>query len=261
MRNNGLTRLDLIVAAIVVALTVALLLPALGASHATDKLTGCLNRTRGLSSELIKYAEDRAGILPPGKYAHQGGHPVPKVWMELLYEGGYLPNKADFQCPSDDVTDNEARYYDYGPAYPYWWASYAYAINLCDLYWFEHPPRATVLANLAGSFETQIMIGESECNFLNRLWFGRDDTDSFRPAYVQQYPFDRHGGFCLYAMLDGQAKAMRVPVSDAQDSTQFEAEIRAQFETCDVEVAGDQQHMCFWNRYQRGLGMTNPFNY
>jgi hypothetical protein len=263
MQSKGLTRLDLIVAAVVVAVTAALLLPALGAGHATDKLTGCLNRTRGLSSALLKYAEDHGGILPPGKYGHQGGNPVYKVWMELLYEGGYVPEKVNFQCPSDNMWDNQSLYYDYGPAYPDWWASYAYSMNLCDLYWSNRTPRATVLANHVDHVDTQVLLGESESNFISGWWFATGSGSSawsFRGSYENQFPFRRHGAFCMYAMLDGHTKAMRVPASDAQDYTQYEAEIRAQFETCSVENSsfggGTTPHVCFWNRYKRGLAMT-----
>jgi len=259
MQSKGLTRLDLIIAAVVVAVTIALLVPALGAGRATDKLTGCLDRTRGLSSALLKYAEDHGGILPPGKYAHQGGHPVAKVWQELLYEGGYVPEKVDFQCPSDDVTDNEAMYYDYGPAYPNWWASYAYSINLCDLYWSSQTPHATVLANHVDHLDTQVLLGESECNFISGWWFATGPGTgawSFRGSYERQFPLRRHGGFCMYAMLDGRAKAMRVPASDAADPAQFEAEIRAQFGVCDAELSGSQSHVCFWSRYRRGLATS-----
>jgi len=262
MQSKGLTRLDLIATAVVLLVTAAILLPALGAARPMDQLTGCLNRTLNLSAAILQYTEDHDGILPPGKYGHQSGYPVPKVWTELLYELEYVPDKVDYQCPSDDVTDNADRYYDYGPEYPDWWASYALPMNLYDLFWQDHTPHAAVLANHADHLDTQILLGESEVNFISGWWFGWGDASSFRMTYIEQFPFGRHGGFCTYAMLDGRAKAMRVPASEALYSAQFETDIRAQFETCSVENSGlgdgTTPHVCFWNRYKRGLA-TSPY--
>jgi prepilin-type processing-associated H-X9-DG protein len=258
MRSKGTGRIEIAVVTTVVVVSAALLLPAFGARRTTDKLTGCLARTRNLSAAILQYTEDFDGILPPGKYGHQGGHPVPKVWMELLYELEYVPEKEDFQCPADDVTNNEALYYDYGPQWPDWWASYAMSMHLCDLFWTTHAPFAAVLSNHDGFFDTQVLVGESESNSILGYWFGSgpgSDAWSFRGSYVRQFPFERHKGFCTYAMLDGHAKVMRVPASDAGDDAKFEAEIRSQFEECDGPTQESElsPHVCFWNRYRRAL--------
>ena len=261
MKKRGITRVDLVVVVVVTAVCATLVLPVLSAGTVKDDLTLCLRRTLNLSSAILQYTADHDGILPPGKYGHQGGNPVPKVWMELLYELDYVEEKEAFQCPADDVTDNESLYYDYGPQYPDWWASYALPINLCDLFWMDHTPHAAVLANHEGFFDKQILLGESECNCIMGSWFapgGGSGPWSFRGSYVRQFPFGRHKGFCTYAMLDGRAKVMKVPTSDAADDSQFRAEIQAQFEHCDGEHFR-YRHPCFWNRYRRGLGASNPY--
>jgi hypothetical protein len=261
MKKRGITRVDLVVVVVVAAVCAALAVPVLSAGTVKDDLTLCLRRSLNLSDAILQYTADHNGILPPGKYGHQAGHPVPKVWTELLYEQGYVETKEQFQCPADNVTDNENLYYDYGPAYPDWWASYALPMNLCDLFWQDHTPQAAVLANHEGYFDRQILLGESECNCIIGSWFGSgpgSDPWSFRGSYMRQFPFDRHKGYCTYVMLDGRAKVMRVPASDAVNDTQFETEIRAQFEECDGEHFMSV-HVCFWNKYRRGLTASNPY--
>jgi hypothetical protein len=258
MRSHGITRIELAVALTVVVVSAALLLPAFGAVK--DDLTLCLRRSLNLSEALLRYAEDHDGVLPPGKYGHQGGHPVPWVWMDLLYKQGYVETKEEFQCPADDVTDNASMYYDYGPRYPDWWASYALPMNLCDLFWHDRTPHAAVLANHEGMFDKQVLLGESEANFIEGYWLGWGDAPSFKMAYEDQFPFDRHKGFCVYVMLDGRGKAMRVPVSDEADAEAFRTAIQSQLETCEIERSslggpGDP-HVCFWNRYRRGAAAS-----
>ncbi len=263
MKSKGITRIELAVVVTVIVVSAAVLLPAFGAGKVTDKLTGCLRRTLGLSAAILVYTEDYNGILPPGKYGHQSGSPVPKVWMNLLYDLDYIEEKEDFQCPADDVTDNEARYYDFGPPYPWWFTSYAMPMNLCDLFWGgDHTPYLAVLANHEDMLDKQVLLGESECNFIEGYWFGWGDAGSFMMTYQDQFPFGRHKGFCTYAMLDGHAKVMRVPSSDEKDADAFRTDIQSQFDTCDIEKSllggPDDPHVCFWHRYRRGVAASHP---
>ncbi len=262
MKNKGMTLVELAVVVGVIVLAAALFLPALATVNIKDDLTTCLRRTLNLSTAILQYTADNDGILPPGKYGHQSGNPVPKIWSELLYEQQYVETKEEFQCPADDVTDNAARYYDAGPAYPDYWTSYAMPRNVVDLFFGGHEPRNAVLANHHGALDKQILLGGAEVNFLNATWFGYGDADSFKMVYNHQFPFDRHKGFCMYIMLDGHAKAMRVPSSDADDATAFKSQVLSQFEECDGEQdnLGNPLplHVCFWNRYKRGLQASDP---
>ena len=259
--KTGFTLIELLVVIAIISILAAMLLPALQSAKSRAQLISCLNTNRGLGIGITSYLTSSDGLLPPGKYDHQTRTPPrERVWQELLFEGNYVDSKEGFQCPADDVTDNQARYYDFGPPYPLWWSSYTMTQGVNDH--GNNSPFRQVLALYRGVEDKQILLSESECNYTSGIWFFDGSPEGFMICYVRQFPIDRHRGKCSYVMLYGHAKSMLPPSSNAADAVDFRAQVLDQYETCDGETGmGDpttKDHVCFWNRYQRGIWMARP---
>ena len=196
MKTKGFTLIELLVVIAIISILAAMLLPALQSAKARATLTSCMGTLRQIGMAVNAYVAVSNDILPPGKYAQQGGNPVPRIWSEIMFDDGYIDSKAGFQCPVDDMADNCNRYYDNGPAYPDYWASYSFTQRCFDLYWDPngklHNPITSNLTNHRGIMDKQIMMGESDCNYLQGEFFNQAGGDlAFKVSYSEQFPFDR----------------------------------------------------------------------
>ena len=264
MKAKGFTLIELLVVIAIIAILAAMLLPALQSAKARASLTSCTSVIRQLGYAVNMYTNECEDVFPAGARTESD---VKLPWPNNLMLLGYIDSKEAFACPTDDVTDNGCMYFGMGPYYPDFWASYGFANTLRNLVLTIGPrPRR---ANHEHSTDKQIMLGESEGNFIQGVYMGRGYADgqySFMGCYENQFPFRRHNGRCAYLMLDGHAKGMVVPVSQAADAAVFKERILDQFEECDVEFlrntdgAWSPRHVCFWNRYGRGLSLTDLSN-
>jgi len=218
---------------------------------------------RQLGYAVNMYATTYDGIVPAEVYSRSERY----IWSDNLYDHGYIDSKEGFQCPADDITNNGSIYYNFGPIYPDYWTSYAFTMRCFDVYIQTRPPTRTKVANHAAFTDKQILMGESEANFIQGQFMGRS-VAGFRQIYEDQFPYFRHNGKCAYLMLDGHTQSMIVPSSQVADSQAFQDQIVDQFEKCDEEVLDRQyqgtwndRHVCFWNRYGRGLFISSDVVY
>jgi len=269
MRTKGFTLIELLVVIAIISILAAMLLPALQSARSRATLTSCMSVIRQLGYAANMYTSNSDEIFPAGARLGPGAK---YPWPNRLLALGYIDSKEAFQCPTDDVTDNGCMYYGLGPYYPDYWCSYGFAQIM------KNPGGTAVgvrprLAIHEAVSDKQILLGESDGNFIQGHYMGRGYSDggqySFMGCYENQFPFRRHNGRCAYLMLDGHAEGMVVPGSHAADPAVFKEQILDQFEECDVEflefssggnITWGDKHVCFWNRYGRGIYMTNIWN-
>ena len=265
MKTKGFTLVELLVVIAIIAILAALLLPAVQSARARASLAVCMGHLDQCGKAVAMYTNDYDDVLPPGKYGGgmAGTFQRDRIWFELLHDYGYMDNKKGMQCPADDVEDNFSAFYDIRHNWPDYYTSYTIAFHLCDLGWNNDPtPINATLTISQGTEDKQVLLGDSEGNYLNACYFGTSLGD-FRMMYDYQFPWRRHRGTLSYVMLDGHGKAMKVPTSMAADDVAYKAAITSQFETCSGRTsqglnweAGWGPHVCFWNRYTCGFGIS-----
>lgn len=84
-RNAGFTLIELLVVISIIALLIAILLPALGAARRTAQTSACLSNIRQIGIAMATYATDNEQKYAPSKGA------VGARWFEVGRIGFYLP--------------------------------------------------------------------------------------------------------------------------------------------------------------------------
>ncbi len=118
-QRHGFTLIELLVVLTIIALLVALLLPALGRARDAARTLKCGTNMRSLGQAVHVYVADYRGFLPPSEEPGlAGGWPVDtrnRRWVPRLAADGRLPGESldvgfdwtpgdVFWCPSDEST-------------------------------------------------------------------------------------------------------------------------------------------------------------
>ena len=121
--QTGFTLVELLVVIGIIALLIALLLPALGRARESANQVVCLSNLRQLGMSFVMYANQNQGRFP-GASPQTSGTAQMRPWDWIYWQSGrdpkdsaIVPYIGDFQervfrCPSDDVS-NRGR--DLGP--------------------------------------------------------------------------------------------------------------------------------------------------
>jgi len=113
-RHRGFSLIEMLTVISVIAVLIALLLPALGRTREAARRAVCASNQRGLVGAALQYAADHRGTLPVGyqnghkqtnyviRYITGGGDPD---WGEMgwLWASGLLANPMWQYCPSNST--------------------------------------------------------------------------------------------------------------------------------------------------------------
>lgn len=149
-RKVGFTLIELLVVIAVIALLMAILLPALSRARESAKRAVCSGQVRQIGIAVLAYASDSANRMPTynsntfnsnpyllihsyalyradAGYVDAAGKPLP-MKLALLYEGKFITEPRVFYCPS-----NSAPLYQYESyCLPRPWGSLPQQFNLAD---------------------------------------------------------------------------------------------------------------------------------
>lgn len=140
-RNNGFTLIELLVVVAIIAMLVAILLPALGQSREMARRASCGMNLRQCGMAMFMYTDAHDGWCPP--YPTGASQPTALLgcfWREVPRYGF---GRNSFYCPSSAMLTDEATRDEWwmGPATnPYAWNS-------------EHYIGYQILVNVAGESE------------------------------------------------------------------------------------------------------------
>lgn len=98
--RRGFTLVELLVVIGIIAVLIAILIPALSAARREANRVKCLSNLRNLAMAQWTYVIDHRGWLVQGGMAHGGSHAdEEKTWFNTLQR--YYSNKLVARCPSD----------------------------------------------------------------------------------------------------------------------------------------------------------------
>ncbi len=113
--KNGFTLIELLVVISIIALLIAILLPALGAARRSARDMQCLSNTRQVSIASVAYATDnknyivtvyQTGATAGTGYLAWGDGTAQNPWTANLTIGGYGSTVDMFACPTFTETKN-----------------------------------------------------------------------------------------------------------------------------------------------------------
>jgi prepilin-type N-terminal cleavage/methylation domain-containing protein/prepilin-type processing-associated H-X9-DG protein len=172
-KRRGFTLVELLVVIGIIAVLIAILLPALRRAKEQANRVACMSNMKQLGIAFQLYTGDFKGYFPA-----PGANPRAEDWIHWqptrkIEDGAIVKylgkkfNPAVYRCPSDDVGTHTTAY---GPRYEY---SYTINFNMTGYDWNNKPiaPRPPVKANNIKQSSTKIlMIDESSETIDDGTW-------------------------------------------------------------------------------------------
>jgi prepilin-type N-terminal cleavage/methylation domain-containing protein/prepilin-type processing-associated H-X9-DG protein len=197
--HRGFTLIELLVVISILAVLVALLLPAIGLARESARSLACQSNLRQLHLGTLAYVDDHHGLLPPALLDRTSG-PGDRFWfaavapyLEASRNGGDRYHDLDeqgksvvFGCPNFVPTRNWACGYgmNFYPDRPYSWAT-SYSIDGRD----KWAPYRDFLLDSISHHSTRPLYGDASSWGLDKNGKGPQERHRGRQAVVF---FDGH---------------------------------------------------------------------
>lgn len=101
--SRAFTLIELLVVISIIALLVAILLPALQSAREAGQNIRCLSNQRQIGTAFMSYTIDNKDYFPRDLDPSLVAADRYQEWTDILYEGGFIGTRKAFVCPSMDL--------------------------------------------------------------------------------------------------------------------------------------------------------------
>ena len=207
-KKTGFTLIELLVVISIIALLIAILLPALGKARQSAQASVCLSNCKQMALATVAYATEHDMQLPTVGFSH-GGETFPEQGSWFFQLEPYVDDKLLYRCPSDDSeswTTPEAgrlRRVSYATNFMLSGLVSGDYSNYNNIDRLPRPSKTIYTVELVeavgGGFSTTDHIHPE-------TWFGSPATLDDRVG--AQVEIDQHFGKANYTYLDGHAESL-----------------------------------------------------
>lgn len=206
------TLIELLVVVSIIALLIAILLPALGRARAAANMTACLSNMRQMAIATTAYATDNRQMLPTIGLSHGTvSHDPQGSWFYLLDD--YADTGLLAACPDDasphfatpEPLSGRRRVVSFG-------TNYYLSGSLNSYERFVSIDAVASPSNVSHAFELaeEGEYASADHAHPEQLIFYATDAETLRPRAEEMIQIDRHDGKSTWNFLDGHAEVLPV---------------------------------------------------
>jgi len=237
--SRAFTLVELLVVIGIIAVLIAILLPALGAAREQARTTQCASNMRQLCTSLVNYASENRGKFPPNINvvipAPPAGEPTAHLWYDVDRIGRYLPKGVQpsqtssnptiggkvFSCPGDienaqrsygmniwasSMTDQSSLNYGANPM-TYANGTYNRATPVRGVYWDS---------STKGAPSLMLILEVHARNGVEAGWYANSSAGLVPIAATDAFPGRRFLGIDSYAIGSGTSMIYPMQAANTQ---------------------------------------------
>ena len=207
--KTGFTLIELLVVVSIIALLIAILMPALGAAREASRTAVCLSNTKQMALATVAYATENDMDLPTVGFSHGSAvHAEQGSWFFLLEP--YVDGKLLYRCPSDEseawnVADSNGRLRRVSYASSYMLTGFI-AGKYESYNNLDRLPRPS-LTVFSGELAEESVSGFATADHVHpETWFAAPAT--LDNIIREQLEVEQHHGKSNFVYLDGHAETL-----------------------------------------------------